>query len=55
MSSSTMRRSWITRSECVVMTIPSRISVPQLMGVFSWPSTSTTQMRHAPYGASLGS
>ena len=30
------------------MTIPSSICVPQLIGVFSWPSTSTTQMRQAP-------
>ena len=37
------------------MTIPSVIWVPQEIGVFSWPSTSTTQMRHAPYGASFGS
>ena len=50
-----MRRFSISRSEWVVMTIPSLIWVPQLMGVLSCPSTSTTQMRQAPYGASFGS
>ena len=30
------------------MTIPSSIWVPHEIGVFSWPSTSTTQMRQAP-------
>ena len=50
-----MRRFSMTRSEWVVMTIPSAMSVPQLIGVSSCPSTSTTQMRHAPYGASFGS
>jgi hypothetical protein len=38
-----------------VMTIPSSIVVPHEIGVSVWPSTSTTQMRHAPYGASFGS
>jgi hypothetical protein len=50
-----MRRFSITRSEWVVMTIPSVIVVPHEMGVPSTPSTSTAQMRHAPYGASFGS
>ena len=47
-SSSTMRLFSISRSEWVVMTIPSAMVVPQLIGVVAWPSTSTTQMRHAP-------
>jgi hypothetical protein len=50
-----MRRFSMSRSLWVVMTIPSSIWVPQEMGVSSRPSTSTTQMRHAPYGASFGS
>ena len=54
-SSRTMRRFSMTRSEWVVMTIPSVIVVPQLIGVSSRPSTSTAQIRHAPYGASFGS
>ena len=45
----------MTRSEWVVTTIPSATWVPHEMGVLSWPSTSTTQIRHAPYGESLGS
>jgi hypothetical protein len=55
MSSRTMRRFSMTRSEWVVMTIPSATLVPHEMGVPSVPSTATTQMRHAPYGESLGS
>jgi hypothetical protein len=55
MSSSTMRRFSMTRSEWVVMTMPGSICVPQLIGVSSLPATSTTQMRQAPYGASFGS
>jgi hypothetical protein len=38
----------MTRSEWVVMTIPSVIWVPHEIGVSSRPSTSTTQMRQAP-------
>ena len=54
-SSRTIRRFSMTRSEWVVMTIPSVIVVPQLIGVSSRPSTSTAQIRQAPYGASFGS
>ncbi len=50
-----MRRFSMTRSEWVVMTIPSSIAVPHEIGVSSRPSTSTAQMRQAPYGASFGS
>ena len=48
MSSRTIRRFSISRSEWVVMTIPGSMVVPHEIGVSSRPSTSTTQMRHAP-------
>ncbi len=55
MSSSTMRRFSMTRSEWVVMTIPSAMCGPAADRRVVRPSTSTAQMRQAPYGASFGS